>query len=144
MTEGRKKVLEMLSEGKINAEEADRLLDRLSALDEKAPGGEVARPLDAAEQSGAPGQRKAPRFLRVVANSSDGDKVNVRVPIALIKTGIKLGALLPRQARQVMEEKGLDLSALSELDPDEMVRAFAELTVDAESSNGDSVQIFCE
>ncbi|MFO8008781.1 MAG: hypothetical protein R6V05_13720, partial [Candidatus Brocadiia bacterium] len=75
MVEGRKKVLEMLSEGKVSAEEAERLLDRLSALKETAPAergtGELAGRLD----EGAPEQKKPPRFLRVVVNSNNGDKV---------------------------------------------------------------------
>ena len=31
-----------------------------------------------------------PRFLRVVVDSPDRDQVNVRVPLAILRTGIKL------------------------------------------------------
>ena len=85
-----------------------------------------------------------PKFLRVLVCSEDGDRVNVRVPMALIRTGIKLGALLPKDARNQMEKSGVDLSALSELDPEELVQSLAALTVDVDSEDGDQVRIFCE
>jgi hypothetical protein len=145
MDEKRKKVLQMLSEGKINVEEAERLLDRLEGATEPAPGqprivGGVDMSVKAAERP----VPENPRFLRVVVDSARGNKVNVRVPMALIRTGIKLKALLPEHARQEMEDHGVDLSALSELDPDEMIQALAELTVDLDAESGDKVRVFCE
>jgi hypothetical protein len=76
--------------------------------------------------------------------SEDGDKVNVRVPMALIRTGLRFAAIIPQDARQQLEEHGLDLSVLSEMDSDELVKALAELTVDVESEDGDTVRVFCE
>ncbi|KPK62104.1 MAG: hypothetical protein AMK73_06770 [Planctomycetes bacterium SM23_32] len=145
MDENRKKVLEMLSEGKITVEEADRLLDRLEGA--AAAASEPAGTVGGVDMSVKAAERpvpQEPRFLRVLVDSASGDKVNVRVPMALIRTGIKLKALLPEHAREAMEDHGLDLSALSELDPDEIITALAELTVDVDSQSGDAVRIFCE
>lgn len=142
--ESRKKVLEMLSEGKISVEEAAQLLGKL---------GEVPRPPVATAPPGlpqspsppAPAQPPGlPRFLRVMVDSTDGDKVNVRVPLALLKTGIKLGALIPKEASLAVQEQGFDLSALSELDGEEFLEALRELEVTVDSAKGDKVRVFCE
>lgn len=144
MDENHKKVLDMLADGKISAAEAERLLDKL------AGGTATARPTgqEEARTSGPPqaaeGKRGAPKYLRVVVQSHDGDNVNVRVPMALIRTGIKMGALLPEQAREELSKHGVDLSEMSNMNADELVEALAELTVDVESSDGDTVRIFCE
>jgi hypothetical protein len=85
-----------------------------------------------------------PKFLRVLINSKDGETVNIRVPIALIRTGIKLGAMMPDDAKVKLHEKGIDLSQLQGLDQEELLEALKTLAVDIDSSNGDIVKIFCE
>ena len=137
MSEERKKVLEMLAAGKITSEEAERLLDRLEARadDEQSAGAAGARPRK-------PGS--IPKYLRVEVDSIDGDKVNVRVPLELIRAGIKLSTVLPVEASVKMREKGIDVGQLSELHGDELLKALEELTVNVDSSNGDKVRVFCE
>jgi hypothetical protein len=142
MDENSKKVLEMLAEGKITHDEAERLLDRLARMRPAAEG--VAGGRDASVPAAGRPAPKNPKYLRVVVQSEKGDKVNVRVPMALVKTGIRLGALMPEHARRELECKGVDLSALSNLDGEELVQALAELTVDVDSGNGDKVRVFCE
>src|SRR5688572_31276348 len=90
MNEQRRQILEMLAEGKITADEAERLIDAL----------ERDRP-----EPGTPSRAKPrPRYLRVVVNwedDSDGDgpgRVNVRVPLQLLRAGVRLTSLLPPQA----------------------------------------------
>jgi hypothetical protein len=134
MDEPRQKILEMLSEGKITVDEATALLEKVSI---PAPAEQ-----DAVQPPSAPAAK--PRFLRVVVESSDGDNVNVRIPLSLIKTGIKLGALMPREAADAVSEHGFDLSALSQLDTEELVDALRELTVDVDSADGDHVRVFTE
>ncbi len=141
MSENRKKVLDMLAAGKLTAQEAERLLDRLAALENTETEPEVQE-LQVRAHDGQETQR--PRFLRVIVESSDGDEVNVRVPLALVRAGIRLGALMPTEAREQVESKGFDLNALSEMDTDELVDALAELEVNVESSGGDEVHVFCE
>jgi hypothetical protein len=51
----------------------------------------------------------------VRVDSNDGDKANVRVPINLIRTGIKLGAILPKGASERIQASGIDLSDLAKL-----------------------------
>ena len=134
MAETRKKILAMLAEGKISVDEASQLLEKVNGASPEEPGprqGETAVP-------------KNPRYLRITVNSSDGDKVNVRVPLSLIKTGIKLGALMPKEAAEAVSEKGIDLSILAKLDENALAEALSELQVDVDSSDGDVVRIFAE
>lgn len=135
--ESQKKILEMLSEGKISVEEATALLSRLGGTKEQE---EVETP--ETESEGV--SRKVPKYLRVVVDSADGDKVNVRVPLSLIKTGIKLSALVPGNAADQISSHGVDLSNLSSLDGDELIKALNDLQIDVESGDGDTVKVFTE
>jgi len=135
MNEERKQILDMLAAGKITADEAERLIDKLEAGEARA---ESTSPTTTAERSGKI------KFLRVLVDSTDGDKVNVRVPLALIRTGIKLAAVLPEDVSDRLGEKGIDLSKLGELDGEELYEALRDLQVDVDSGDGDSVRVFCE
>lgn len=134
--ESQKKVLEMLSDGKITVEEATALLSKVGEGDEPEPEA-------SGEEDEAP-RRRTPKFLRVVVDSADGDKVNVRVPLSLIRTGIKLSALVPGNAAEQMSSHGFDLSQLSKLDGEELINALNDLQVDVESADGDTVKVFAE
>ena len=138
MSTERKQVLEMLAQGKISAEDADRLLEKLASSGHQAEG-------DTGNTAGdARGSKPAPKFLRVEVDANDGDRVNIRVPISLVRTGIKLSTMLPSKVSRKLTEKGIDLSQLSGLDGDELVQALRELTVDVHSNDGDKVRVFCE
>ena len=138
MSTERKQVLEMLAEGKISAIEADRLLDKLASSGRQVEG-------DAGNTAGdAKGSKPTPKFLRVEVDASDGDRVNIRVPMFLVRSGIKLSTMLPSKVSRKLTENGIDLSELSGLDGDELVQALRELTVDVHSSDGDKVRVFCE
>jgi len=134
MEESRRKILEMLSSGKITVDEATALLERLGEE------GEAPEPASGGEKR----EGGTPRYLRVVVDSKDGDKVNVRVPLSLIRTGIKLKALLPQDASEAMSERGFDLSNFADLDDEELVKALSELKVDVDSADGDKVRVFTE
>ena len=69
MNEHRREILQMLSEGKISADEAERLL---AALDKERP---------ASEEASA---QKRPKYLRVAVENEDDTKVNVRVPTGVL------------------------------------------------------------
>ncbi len=131
-----KKILEMLSEGKITVEEATALLSKLQNTDGDMDESGFEKDQDS--------RGKTPKYLRVLVDSADGDKVNVRVPLSLIKTGIKLSALIPGDAVARIGNSGLDLSQLSQLSGDELIEALRELKVDVDSANGDKVRVFTE
>jgi hypothetical protein len=125
----------MVAEATITAEEGERLLNRLDTA-----GTTRAR----LEPELATGDRKSGpfKYLRVVVDG--GDKVNIRVPIALIRTGIKLTTLMPLSASKNLSEHGIDLSQFNDLHGDDLVEALGELKVDVDSEDGDTIRVFCE
>ena len=75
--EERMKILDMIRDGKISAEEGARLLQALQAGAKKANG-----------------STRDPRWLRIrVTDMKTGqNKVNVNIPMSLVNVGIKMGA----------------------------------------------------
>ncbi len=134
MSDSRMKILEMLSEGKITADEASSLLEKVSATENTATESEEKNE----------SVHTSPRYLRLVVDSSDGDKVNIKVPMSLIKTGIKLSALMPTDAADAIKDQGIDLAMLKDLPADELIQALRELEVNVDSADGDTVRIFTE
>ena len=134
--ESQKKILEMLAEDKITVDEATALLSKVHEPD--------AAPEDDTVAETGEVKRRAPKYLRVMADSDKQAKVNKRVPLSLIKTGIKLSALVPGNAADQMSSHGFDLSQLSQLDGDELIEALRELQVDVDSAEGDTVKVFTE
>ncbi len=136
MSEERKKILEMLTEGKINVEEAERLLSTLSEDTGTA-----------SDNSG-----KTPRYLRIMIEpgpeSKNQDRVNVRVPLKLIRAGLKLASFIPKDAQgkvnEALHEKGIeaDFTNIKPENLDELVGQLNDLTVNIESK--ETVRVFCE
>lgn len=142
MGNDRTKILNMLKEGKITVEEAD---DLLSALDGKAE--------DSGTLAVAPGSGKKLRYLRVVVEpvgrNGKNERVNVRVPLALIRAGAKFATLLPEEAREKIEgalkDKGVgfSLSDLKSENIEELIEALGDMSVDVDSDEA-RVRVFCE
>ena len=132
MSEERKKVLSMLAEGKVAVGDAERLLSKL----EGSAGGASTEPTAAAAST--------LKYLRVVVDGKDGNKVNVRVPLGLLRTGIKLSTMVPIMAGERLKNSGIDLSHLSSLSGDELIEELRDLKVDVDSPDGDKVRVFCE
>ena len=137
MSEERRKILDMLSEGKINAEEAEKLLD---AVEPEATGVSVH-----------PDGNGLPKYLYIRVDPKEGardaDQVKVTVPLALVKAGMNFASLLPRDARkdveEAMESKGFDfdLKNIKSEDMDALLAALQELEVDVETSEN-TVKIY--
>jgi hypothetical protein len=79
-----------------------------------------------------------------------GGKVNVRVPLSLIRAGVRLAALLPTgvtdHVNKALRENGLDFD-VSQVKPEnleELVEHLRELTVDVEGNQGEKVRVYCE
>jgi hypothetical protein len=140
----RMKVLEMLANGKITAEEADRLLTKLATAkrtgdrdgataDEFGPG--------EGEQEAQPRARK---FLRIEAGGPDTEKVNVRVPLGFLRAGLKLGTILPVGVREKLADRGIDAGFIAASNAEELARALDDLDVDIDEGRGGRVRIYCE
>ncbi|MGA3327965.1 MAG: hypothetical protein ABSF45_26205 [Terriglobia bacterium] len=159
MSQETKKVLELLAAGQITADDAEKLLEKLgasgatsapSAATEEAKGAEGKANhqrvwgwrIPAREESSTAEPKL--RFLRVVVDSPDRDQVNVRVPLAFLRAGMKLLGVIPPQVSEKLAEKGIDLAALRDLKGGELVDELKDLHVDVDSKNGEKVRIFCE
>ena len=88
---------------------------------------------------------KHPRFLYIMVQSKDGDDVNIRIPLILINLAMKFHHFIPRSARKVMEDEGVDLDRfIDEVPAEELLEAVKEFDVNIVSSDGDTVRVFCE
>jgi hypothetical protein len=135
MNEERKKVLQMLAEGKISADEAERLLEALeNRISEASPATSLA-------------ETGLPKYLFVKVDSTSGDKVNIRVPMKLIQAGIKLKSLLPLDAQDKinaqLSEKGINLDDFNTENLKDLLDALTELEVNVDDKKGDKVKIYC-
>jgi hypothetical protein len=123
MNEDTRRVLEMLSQGKVSVMEAEQLLHAV----------------------GSPGQadekKTEPRYFRILINkpAREGKKaenVNIKVPITVVRGGLRLSALFPgmlaRKKVQLGNGTELDLSKVTYEDLEAMIKDIGELTVDVD------------
>lgn len=78
-------------------------------------------------------------LLRIIVDSSDGDKVRINLPMALVQVALDMGTEMPQiSGKEAL--KNIDLNQIMEL-----VRqgAIGNL-VEVESADGDTVRIFVE
>ena len=138
MSENKKRILEMVAENKITVDEAVRLLEVV----EEPPAGSTVK--------------KAPKYLRVTLKpSAEGradaecERINVRVPLALVRAGVKLTSLIPNEAADkvdaALKEKGIgfNLRNIKEDDIEQLVEALSDLEVDIEGGKG-KINVYTE
>jgi hypothetical protein len=138
MNSERRQVLQMLGEGTITADEAERLLDAVERDQPEPPARAKARP----------------KYLRVLIEEAAEDddetgRINIRVPLQLLRAGVKLVSLVPppalARANLELGKAGVpvDLTQLKPQDIEELIEQLDEVTVDI-LEPGSKVQIFCE
>ncbi|MEV4516806.1 hypothetical protein AB0K00_48615 [Dactylosporangium sp. NPDC049525] len=140
MNEQRKDILDMLAAGKITAEEAEQLI---AALERDQP--PTASGLDARPKGKA-------KYLRVVVDAVENGepgRVNVRVPLQLLRAGVRLAALIPPQAlgyaNAELSKSGVPID-LTQLKPEQLealVEHLDDLTVEVDQPDA-KVRVFCE
>jgi hypothetical protein len=142
MNENRRQILDMLAAGKITAEEAERLI---AALED---------PPSAANAAGQPQPKTKAKYLRVLVEANEHGQpttVNVRVPMQLLRAGVRLASLIPAQAHEHLDEAlsrhGVPLT-LSQIKPEnleELIDHLEDLTVDVDAKEDNTkVRVFCE
>jgi hypothetical protein len=139
MSVERKKILEMLAAGKITAEDADRLLDKLSS-------GRLAssEPSASAEEAASSTDGKSPRYLRIVVEKPGGDNVNMRVPLNFLRAQSGLLAILPQRVLDKLADSGIDVDKFSSLRGKGLEAALQELNIEVEQNSGKKVRLYCE
>jgi hypothetical protein len=138
MNGNRRQILDMLAQGKITAEEAERLI---AALERSGVGATAMSESDKV------------KYLRVLVDTNDPQegptKVNVRVPMQLLRAGVRLTGVIPASARQevnnALRKEGIpfDINNLTPQNLEELVEQLRELTVDVHNENT-KVRVFCE
>ena len=140
MNEHRRQILDMLASGKVTADEAERLLSALESTPQHAAGD--AKP--------------SPRYLHVVVDKNgDGDarskKVDIRVPLQLLRAGVRLANVLPGDARERVNEalhrKGVafDLGNLKPENVDALIEQLNDVSFDIDNARGHAtVKMYCE
>ena len=84
------------------------------------------------------------------AGTGEGQqRVNIRIPMAMIRAGVKLAALIPTHAMDKVNEKlqqrgmGVDLSNLKAEGLEQMLEAMAEMEVDVQDGK-QHVRVYME
>jgi hypothetical protein len=148
MSENQKKILQMLADGKINTDEAQRLLELVDSGGAKTT-----------EDSGQ-GSQSLPRYIHVIVEPKPGSsagnerhghhgRVNIRVPINLIRAGMKFATLMPSDTAEHMDrafkERGLsfDVKKLKEEDLQGLIEALRETEINVDSER-ELIRIFSE
>jgi hypothetical protein len=124
-SEERLKVLQMIQDGKITAEEGMRLLETLGQ-----------KPADQTTPAETQPLRAARWFrVRVTDTNSGKVRVNVRMPVSVINAGVKMGA------RFSPEVEGLNTSELLE-----HIRAgdIGQIVDVTDEEEGEHVEVFLE
>ena len=138
MNDNRRQILDMLANGKITAEEAERLI---AALERSGAGATAMSDSDRV------------KYLRVLVDTKDPvdgpTKVNVRVPMQLLRAGVRLTGVIPASAREevnnALRKEGIafDINNVTPQNLEELVEQLRELTVDVDNENT-KVRVFCE
>jgi hypothetical protein len=157
MNENRRQILEMLAAGKITADEAEQLIAALEP-NTAASGSEFTGRIGGS--NGWPNSDKdAPvktrlKYLRVLVESTEKNgptTVNVRVPMQLLRAGVRLASLIPQQAHDELDatlsKHGVPLT-LSQIKPEnleELIDHLEDLSVDVDAKEEKAkVRVFCE
>jgi hypothetical protein len=133
MREDRLKILKMLEEGKVDADEAARLLEALNGSEK--PSGKA-------------------KWLRVRVYDKDESKpkVKVNLPLSLIKVLSRFGKLkmgMPAKVQERLKEKGIDFDGEDLKDVERLIEEASEegrLTIAdvVDDEDGEKVEIYIE
>jgi hypothetical protein len=153
--EDRRRILDMVAQGKITVDEAEQLLAALA--------GQTSGTASADATS-----TTLPRYMRIVVHRPAREAkehahygyswpgvprpektVSVRIPFSLVRSGMRLGAIVPGTAGEiltnVLRERGINVD-MSKMNPEELAAALkelGELSVDVDNGKA-QVRISCE
>ena len=141
MDPDRRSILQMLADGKVTADEAERLL---AAMERNG----------STSLAATPSRNGSPKYLRVLVDTDEPGqggptKVNIRVPMALLRAGVRLTSLMPPQAREhinaEMAKNGVpfDIGQMRPENLEEMLDQLNDLQVDVDQERT-KVRVFCE
>jgi SHOCT-like protein len=154
MSDETRRILDLLAQGKLTVDEAAELL--------KALGAARTRP-DSPASEARTGARA--RYIRIAVRKRRGrgdaegqvyawpgcmgasgggpKEVNIRVPLSLVRSGMRLGAIVPGGAdflAQVLRDRGFAIDNLSKIDADQLeaiLKEMGEITVDVDQGRAE-------
>lgn len=132
------RILKMVEEGKLSAEEAVSLIDALGGDEDygkqaQTSGGDysvVSSPQNSSYEN---------KMLRIVVDSPKGDKVNVQLPVKIIRQVLKVTGKLPIQGHNL---EGIDLDTLTASIIECLDSEALGNIVDVNAADGTTVKIF--
>lgn len=122
-------ILKMVEDGKISADKAKELID---ALGNSSKDTEVIV-----------SKKYEDKFLKVVVLSNEGDKVNIQLPIKIVKEVLKVSGKLPI-SKYIEGMDGIDIDALMNTLVSCLDNEVMGEIVNISSSEGDIVKIFID
>lgn len=132
--EDKKRILKMIEEGKINAEEAIKLLDVLDST-EKCDGIVKSEVVEDDDFFDLKNDGKGGKILFVRVKSNDGSKVKINIPLEFIKIMGGIGSMYSNE----LEKYNIDIEKLMNA----IDNGFVGRLVDVESGNDNVVVEIC-
>jgi hypothetical protein len=138
MSGERARILKMVADRIVSVSEAEELLE---ALKSSAGAGDDQKSSVFAKAD------KAPKYLFVKVTGNDN--VDVRVPLGLLRAGMRFTSLIPPQAMRhigdSLHEKGIefDLNNIKPGDIEELIKNLTEMEVNVNAKSGENVRVFC-
>jgi len=143
MNEERKMILQMLKDGEISVDEAERLIDAVSKESADA-------------ESSGPDNESIPKRISIKITEGEKSKLNLKVPFSLLRTALKLGKTAGFIG--VVGSKGLQgdiseeiMATIKAIDPEEILNSLGEgaislphTIVDMNDDTGQNVIILLE
>ncbi len=123
MSQEKLKILEMIQNKTITPKEG---ADLLAALEDK--------------KDAKPPKKQAFKMFKIRINSSDGDKVNVQIPLEFAKVALKSKKGIPKLEKLQESDMDIDLEAILEM----IESGMDGKLVDIQSDDGDTVEIYIE
>lgn len=133
MRSERFRLLSLLVSGKITVKEADELLNTIDT--------------NGCQQIT---NKKNVCFFCVQISNSKKDDIDIKVPLNLVRAGMKLKSLIPAQAvdklTEFMKLQGInfEITGKRQGNTEELIQSLAEMQVDVKSQNGDTVKVYCQ
>lgn len=129
--EERLRILKMIEEGTVTAEQAAQLMDAIGSEEPQENAGSALSVKKAYDK----------RMFRIIVDSVQGDKVNVQLPVSAIKRLIKATGKLP-----IPDEKlqGFDIAEMMEAVSACLDEEIEGDFVNVEAADGTTVRIFVD
>ena len=126
MYDSLRSILELLKAEKVSIDEAIELIEALY---------EAEKNEEIKEKSKDEAGKK--KFLRIIVDSQDGDKVRVNIPIALVKYA---KTFVPKNVKSELDSQNVDLDGIIKM----VEEGFEGEILTVDSEDGDHVKIFVE